>query len=161
MEIQEIKNLLNRFDESSLTEFKLRENSFELYFNKNTMSHDSDADRVVSLEPAASGAVQMAPISPVSSAVETAPTPASETAEDTTKVVSPLVGLVYLAPSADKPVFKKVGDHVKKGDVLCIVEAMKVMNEITSDVSGEIVEVLVENEQAVEYNQPLFAVKEG
>ena len=69
--------------------------------------------------------------------------------------------MTYLKPSPDKPNFKQVGDRVQKGDVVCIVEAMKVMNEITSDISGEIVEVLVENEQVVEFNQPLFRVKEG
>lgn len=77
------------------------------------------------------------------------------------EVVSPLVGVVYLKPSPDKDNFKQIGDHVKKGDILCIVEAMKVMNEIVSDVDGELVEVLVESEQIVEFNQPLFRVKEG
>ncbi|MDU3373449.1 MAG: biotin/lipoyl-containing protein, partial [Enterococcus casseliflavus] len=100
-----------------------------------------------------------------------APTPAVSATPDTVEtakpvlegkeVVSPLVGVVYLKPSPDKDNFKQIGDHVKKGDILCIVEAMKVMNEIVSDVDGELVEVLVESEQIVEYNQPLFRVKEG
>jgi acetyl-CoA carboxylase biotin carboxyl carrier protein len=71
------------------------------------------------------------------------------------------VGVVYLKPSPEQSQFKQIGDSVKKGDVLCIVEAMKVMNEIVSDVDGELVEILVENEQIVEYDQPLFRVKEG
>ncbi len=70
------------------------------------------------------------------------------------------MGVVYLKPSPDKDNFKQIGDHVKKA-IFCIVEAMKVMNEIVSDVDGELVEVLVESEQIVEYNQPLFRVKEG
>ena len=70
------------------------------------------------------------------------------------------MGVVYLKPSPEQSQFKQIGDSVKK-DVLCIVEAMKVMNEIVSDVDGELVEILVENEQIVEYDQPLFRVKEG
>ena len=66
------------------------------------------------------------------------------------------MGVVYLKPSPEQSQFKQIGDSVKKGDVLCIVEAMKVMNEIVSDVDGELVEILVENEQIVEYDQPLF-----
>ena len=89
-----------------------------------------------------------------------AATPAPAVVEGVT-IDSPLVGVAYLTPSPDKPAFKSVGDKVAKGEVVCIVEAMKVMNEITSDVAGEIVEVLVDNEQVVEFNQPLFRVKEG
>ncbi|MEO0294065.1 MAG: acetyl-CoA carboxylase biotin carboxyl carrier protein [candidate division WOR-3 bacterium] len=72
---------------------------------------------------------------------------------------SPMVGTFYQAPSPDAPPYVEVGDVVKKGDVVCIIEAMKIMNEIESDVRGEIVEILVSNEQPVEYNQPLFVVR--
>ena len=81
--------------------------------------------------------------------------------EDVVTIQSPLVGVAYLKPSPDKAPFKQVGDKVKKGEVVCIIEAMKVMNEITSDVDGEIVEINVSNEEMVEYNQVLFTVKEG
>lgn len=73
-------------------------------------------------------------------------------------VFSPIVGTFYNSPSPDKPVFFKVGDKVKKGDVLCIVEAMKIMNEIISVYDGEIAEIFVVNEQMVEYSQPLFRI---
>ena len=69
-----------------------------------------------------------------------------------------MVGTFYSSPSPDKGAFVKVGDNVKKGDVLCIVEAMKIMNEITSDVDGSVAEILVNNEDMVEYNQPLFRI---
>ena len=78
-----------------------------------------------------------------------------------TEIVSPLVGVVYLKPSPEQSQFKTNRRFCPKRDVLCIVEAMKVMNEIVSDVDGELVEILVENEQIVEYDQPLFRVKEG
>lgn len=160
METHEVKELLSQFDQSTLTELQLKKETFELYFNKNTTSGLQSA----SSSPASAPAANAAP-------TPTAPTPAVSATPDTVEaakpvlegkeVVSPLVGVVYLKPSPDKDNFKQIGDHVKKGDILCIVEAMKVMNEIVSDVDGELVEVLVESEQIVEYNQPLFRVKEG
>lgn len=75
------------------------------------------------------------------------------------KIVSPMVGTFYAKPAPDKPPYVQVGDKVKKGQIVCIIEAMKLMNEIESDVEGEIVECLVENEQMVEYGQPLFLVR--
>lgn len=74
-------------------------------------------------------------------------------------IKSPMVGTFYRAPSPDAPPYVDVGDRVKKGDVVCIIEAMKIMNEIESDIKGEIVEVLISNEEPVEYNQPLFKVR--
>jgi len=78
---------------------------------------------------------------------------------DQIKVTSPIVGTFYRASSPDKPSLVEVGDRVKKGQVLCIIEAMKLMNEIESETSGKIVQVLVENGQPVEYGQPLFVVE--
>jgi acetyl-CoA carboxylase biotin carboxyl carrier protein len=86
--------------------------------------------------------------------------PAEPSAEDGAHIVkSPIVGTFYAAPSPDAEPFAKVGDHVTVGKVLCIVEAMKLMNEIESDGAGEIVKVFVKSGQPVEYGQPLFAVK--
>lgn len=82
-----------------------------------------------------------------------------ETVNDGQYITSPMVGTFYASKSPDKPAFVKVGDKVKKGQVVCIVEAMKLMNEIESTVDGEIVEVLVENEDMVEYGQKLFVIK--
>jgi len=92
----------------------------------------------------------------------------STTAEVTTEgetdlqtIKSPMVGTFYRAPSPDAPPYIEVGDRIKKGDVVCIIEAMKIMNEIESDIRGEIAEVLVSNEDPVEYNQPLFTVRKS
>ena len=79
--------------------------------------------------------------------------------KDLLVIKSPMVGTFYRAPSPDAPPYVDVGDHVKKGDVVCIIEAMKIMNEIESDIKGEIAEVLISNEEPVEYNQPLFKVR--
>ncbi len=75
------------------------------------------------------------------------------------EIVSPIVGTFYESPGIDKKPYVKVGDKVKKGDIVCIVEAMKVMNEIEAEVDGEIVEVLIENEQMVQYGEALFKIK--
>ncbi|MGX7195357.1 acetyl-CoA carboxylase biotin carboxyl carrier protein [Enterococcus olivae] len=158
MQLSELKDLLSIFNQSTLTEFNLKDGTFELYLNKNTTS------RPVASAPAA-GVAPVVQQTVTESAPQAAPIVAQEVAPvpvvEGTEIVSPLVGVTYLKPSPDKPNFKEVGDRVEKGEVVCIVEAMKVMNEITSDLSGEIVEVLVENEQVVEFNQPLFLVKEG
>lgn len=74
-------------------------------------------------------------------------------------ITSPMVGTFYLYPAPDKEPFVKKGEVIKKGDILCIIEAMKLMNEIESDVDGEIVDILVENETMVEYGQPLFKIR--
>jgi acetyl-CoA carboxylase biotin carboxyl carrier protein len=95
-------------------------------------------------------------------APETAPASvptAAPPAEELHMVKSPIVGTYYESPSPGSPPFVKPGDHVDAGQVLCIVEAMKLMNEIEADVAGEIVKVLVKNGQPIEYNQELFAIR--
>ena len=105
--------------------------------------------------------VQAAPALQSTPQVSTAaPAPAEpEPVSDLIESRSPIVGTFYHASSPDSPPFVAVNDIVKKGDVLCIIEAMKLMNEIEAEVSGTIVEILVENGQAVEYDQPLFRIK--
>ncbi|AYW48383.1 acetyl-CoA carboxylase biotin carboxyl carrier protein [Tetragenococcus osmophilus] len=163
MQQEELKDLLTIFDQSTLTELNLKDGGVELYFNKTTTPRSQAAPVTISEQPAATTTVENA-VATQAETPQTASTQdeqAQEAVVEGTEIVSPIVGVIYLRPAPEKPDFKKVGDHVEAGEVVCIVEAMKVMNEITSDVSGEIVEVLVENEEVVEFNQPLFKVKEG
>lgn len=126
----EVQQLLQQFDQSSLNEFALKDNNFELHFGKQ------------------SGAV-----------VKRAATlPSAATNTDTTTIKAPLVGVVYLAAAPEQPVYKKVGDHVAAGEVICIIEAMKMMNEVKSDVSGTVTAILVENEAMVDFHQSLFEI---
>ncbi|MBM7710376.1 acetyl-CoA carboxylase biotin carboxyl carrier protein [Enterococcus lemanii] len=162
MEQKEVIELLTIFDQSTLTEFHLKDGHLELYLNKNTVSKNP-----ITNNPPATVATPVVPVA-VQAEAQTVTTSEVALVEATKEavvsgkeIVSPLVGVAYLKPAPDKPNFKEVGDHVTKGEVVCIVEAMKVMNEITSDVTGEVVAVLVENEAIVEFNQPLFRVKEG
>ncbi|MGG5341667.1 acetyl-CoA carboxylase biotin carboxyl carrier protein [Enterococcus sp. AZ192] len=164
MNINEVKELLTQFDQSTLTEFDLKEGSFGLYMNKN-----KGTQRVVSIDenqPAVNSNPTVQTVSEhsveqntaVNEPTESAPVPL---AENTEEIVSPIVGVVYLKPAPDKENFKQVGDTVKKGEVICIVEAMKLMNEITATVDGVITEILIQNEDVVEFNQPLFRVSKG
>ncbi|KAA3624668.1 MAG: acetyl-CoA carboxylase biotin carboxyl carrier protein, partial [Flavobacterium sp.] len=86
------------------------------------------------------------------------PTPAADEESKYVVVKSPIIGTFYRKPAPDKPVFKEVGDSVAVGDVLCVIEAMKLFNEIESEVSGKIVKVLVDDSSPVEFDQPLFLV---
>ncbi|OTN89524.1 acetyl-CoA carboxylase, biotin carboxyl carrier protein [Enterococcus sp. 7E2_DIV0204] len=163
MNINEVKELLTQFDQSTLTEFDLKEGSFGLYMNKNkvTQKTPGEVKQVADNNVTSQGTVEV-----TSQTVEVKEpiieTITSETKpENTEEIISPIVGVVYLKPAPDKENFKQVGDSVKKGDVVCIVEAMKLMNEITASVDGVITEVLIQNEDVVEFNQPLFRVSKG
>lgn len=103
--------------------------------------------------------VNAAPTAVYETPGSSAPAPAAAPAVGGKEVKAPMVGVFYAAPSPDDDPYVSVGTKVKKGDVLCIIEAMKLMNEITSDHDGEIVEICVANEQVVEYGQPLFIIK--
>ena len=158
MNLAEIKELFLLFNDSDVREFDLKQADFSLYLSKNEQNCDvlnsspiqQESVGVTELLSSQSATLSVHELEGTNKAIE-----------DVVTIQSPLVGVTYLKPSLDKAPFKQVGDKVKKGEVVCIIEAMKVMNEITSDVDGEIVEVNVSNEEMVEYNQVLFTVKEG
>lgn len=144
MDLEKIEGLVKIIENSSLTEFTLKEGDLKITMSK------LDHPPVV----AAGMPVAPAPAAP-------AEVPAAEVKEEDEKlfITSPIVGTFYSAPAPDAPAFVKVGDQVKNGQTVCILEAMKLMNEIQSDFDCEIEAVLVSNEQKVEYGQPLFRVK--
>lgn len=163
MNISEIKDLLAQFDASTLREFSYKNNGEELSLSKNQTSS-------VAAAPVAPTVEVVAPAPQAPAATAAAPTPAVETesAEDATAsataaegevVESPLVGVAYLSPTPEKPAFISVGDTVKKGQTLLIVEAMKVMNEVPAPKDGVITEILVTNEEVVDYGKGLVRIK--
>ena len=162
MNLNEIKDLMAQFDQSSLREFSYKNGQDELQFSKNEARIVSEAPAQAVPAPAAvvaSPAVS-APSTPVESAVEEAPAPAETTVAPEGDVVeSPLVGVAYLAAGPDKPAFVTVGDSVKKGQTLVIIEAMKVMNEIPAPKDGVVTEILVSNEEMVEFGKGLVRIK--
>lgn len=150
MNIEQIEQLINIIEQSSLTEFSYKDGDVRITMSK--LEHPP----VV----AAGGMPPMAPPPFHQGAPEgAAPQPQEEPADEAVLITSPIVGTFYSAPAPDAPAFVKVGDHVKNGQTVCILEAMKLMNEIQSEFDCEIEAVLVSNEQKVEYGQPLFRVK--
>ena len=149
IDIEKIEQLVKVLEGSSLTEMTVKDGDFKI-----TMSKLDNAPVVASVSavPGLSGAP-----APAAAPVPAAPKEAVK--EESDYIVSPIVGTFYSAPAPDAPAFVKVGDHVKNGQTVCILEAMKLMNEIQSEYDCEIEAVLVSNEQKVEYGQPLFRVK--
>lgn len=149
MKFEEIKALIEMLNSSELMFLDIKQDDFSL-----TLSKRENADAIT---PSVATAQVPAQVTPV--VQETNTSVVEKTLAETGQTVnSPLVGVVYLAPSPEAPVFKKVGDTVAVGDVLCIVEAMKIMNEIKSDVAGTVSAVLVNNQDIVEFGQPLFRI---
>ena len=162
MNLNEIKDLMAQFDQSSLREFSYKNGTDELQFSKNEARMASEAPAQVAPVPTAVAAspVVSTPSTPVESAVEEVPVPAETTVAPEGDVVeSPLVGVAYLAAGPDKPAFVTVGDSVKKGQTLVIIEAMKVMNEIPAPKDGVVTEILVSNEEMVEFGKGLVRIK--
>ena len=155
MNVEEIKELMTLFNDSNMTEFHLSNEEFEVQFSKR-----EEYPQVVSNA--------VAPVANVASSVEAAPASAAPSAEaqeapqvatDAKYITSPIVGVVYLQSSPDADPFVQVGKQITSNDTVCIVEAMKIMNEIKSDFNGEVVEVLVENGQMVDFGQKLLAIR--
>ncbi|EGG39163.1 acetyl-CoA carboxylase biotin carboxyl carrier protein [Streptococcus sp. 27098_8_134] len=162
MNINEIKDLMAQFDQSSLREFSYKNQSDELTFSKNegqaAVPTASAAPIAAPLQAASAPVIEPTPqAAPPAEpeAVSEAPAPAAEG----DVVESPLVGVAYLAAGPDKPPFVSVGDQVKKGQTLMIIEAMKVMNEVPAPKDGQVTEILVENEEMVEFGKGLVRIK--
>ncbi|WP_288393725.1 acetyl-CoA carboxylase biotin carboxyl carrier protein [uncultured Vagococcus sp.] len=152
MNFVEIKELLELFEAGSIRELDLNQGDLSLYLNKNEDS------RPVVQESAPQMVATPTQIAPVEAAQ--APVAESKPAVEAegTAVKSPIVGVVYTSSEPSAPSFVSVGDKVAVGDTLCIVEAMKIMNEIKSDVAGIVTEILIENEDVVEFGQALFRI---
>lgn len=146
MDLEKIEGLVKIIENSSLTEFSIKDGETKITMSK--LTHP----------PVIAAGVPAAPMA----AAPAQPAAAEEKAEVTDEfelILAPIVGTFYSAAAPDVPAYVKVGDHVKAGQTVCILEAMKLMNEIEADYDCEIEAVLVSNEQKVEYGQPLFRVK--
>ena len=162
MNINEIKDLMAQFDQSSLREFSYKNQSDELTFSKNegqvAVPTASAAPIAAPLQAASAPVIEPTPQAAPPAEPETvseAPAPAAEG----DVVESPLVGVAYLAAGPDKPPFVSIGDQVKKGQTLMIIEAMKVMNEVPAPKDGLVTEILVQNEEMVEFGKGLVRIK--
>ncbi len=150
MDLKVIKQVVDLMKRSELSEFEFEEEGFKLRLSRK----NGDAPQIIQAAP-------IAPAPVAAPALAAAPAaPAAPVEEKGISIVkSPMVGTFYTAGSPESPAFVKIGDKVGVDTIVCIIEAMKVMNEIQAEISGTITEVLVENGEAVEYGQPLFKVK--
>jgi acetyl-CoA carboxylase biotin carboxyl carrier protein len=154
--LEEIKALIELVAEKQITEFELERGDFRLRIQRGGSKVSAEQSYVPTVVmppplPAPPADIAQAPAAPVSNA------PPPE--ENLHIITSPIVGTFYRASSPTADPFIKVGDSLSKGQTLCIIEAMKLMNEITAEVSGTVARILVENGQPVEYGQPLFGIK--
>jgi len=164
MDLKLIKNLLNMIAESDVSEVSIEEGEFKIKVKKQP---EIQAYAPQQMFPAAN----YAPVAPIEVSLpanvpgHSAPAAAAVSAEapksnsNTTIIKSPIVGTFYKSPSPDSPAFVEVGKVVAKGETLCIIEAMKIMNEIESEHSGKIVRIIAINGQPVEFDQPLFEIE--
>lgn len=160
MDFKQIQELIKIINKSNIGELSIEEKEFKI-----TIKQKEDHVQTVVAAPAAP--IYAQPPVPVTAAPAAGTAPANQPAAEAAApkadnlitIKSPMIGTFYRRPSPDKPIFAEVGDEITPGKVLCIIEAMKLFNEIESEVSGKIVKILVEDASPVEYDQPLFLVQ--
>jgi acetyl-CoA carboxylase biotin carboxyl carrier protein len=165
MDISEIQDLIKFIAKAGVTEVEIEKKDFKITIKSEMPKKKGAAEATIQV-PVPVAAMPQAPATAVAPAA--APAPATATAPETPKanadednyitVKSPMIGTFYRRSAPDKPTFVEVGSTVGNGDVLCVIEAMKLFNEIESEVSGKIVKILVDDNSPVEYDQPLFLV---
>ncbi len=171
MKLTEIQDLIKFVARAGVTEVEIEQKDFKLTIKsempKGRGKKEEQVVQTIQVPAAIPQMVQAAPVAAPAAAPAPAPTaapaaaPAEAPAEDTSNLVeikSPMIGTFYRRPSPDKDVFAEVGDVIKPGDTVCVIEAMKLFNEIESEVQGKIVKVLLDDNSPVEYDQPLFLV---
>jgi acetyl-CoA carboxylase biotin carboxyl carrier protein len=159
MNLKEIQELIKFVSKAGVSEVELQQKDFKIVIKTTNGEHG-----VVTSTPQVVSVVQPAVAAPVAAPVVTpqqVATPPAEPASGgkTITIKSPMIGTFYRSPGPDKPSFVNVGDEIKPGSVICIIEAMKLFNEIEAEVSGRIVKVLIDDSSPVEYEQPLFLVE--
>ncbi|WP_068984774.1 MULTISPECIES: acetyl-CoA carboxylase biotin carboxyl carrier protein [Lysinibacillus] len=161
--IQEIREIIKLVDSSSIDEFVYEVDGAKVKLKKNgVVVTETVAPKKEVAAPVVQQSAPAAPVAPVAAPVKAEEAPAAAPANNDPslhKIVSPMVGTFYQSPNPDSPAYVKVGDKVGNETIVCIVEAMKLFNEIEAEVQGEIVEILVKDGELVEYGQPLFLVK--
>lgn len=159
MDLKEIQNLIKFVSNSGVAEVKLETGDVKITI-RTTLEGNTPDITYVQQAPQMAAAVAPVAAAPVAAA-PAAPAAAETPAEDTSKYItikSPMIGTLYRKPAPDKSPFVEVGSTINKGDVVCVVEAMKLFNEIEAEISGKIVKVLVDDSSPVEFDQPLFLV---
>mgnify|MGYP000414490394 CR=1 FL=1 len=162
MEIKEIQNLIKFVAKSGAHEVKLETDDFKITIKTNADNSSVEAQTIGQTLPSM---VAPSPKPTIAATLAETPIeredhPAQDETDNLITIKSPMIGTFYRKPSPDKDVFVEVGDNIKEGDVLCVVEAMKLFNEIESEVSGKIIKILVDDSSPVEFDQPLLLVEQ-
>lgn len=160
LDLSELRELLTAINQTDIAELTLKSDDFELTVRRGVQPSLVQAAPTVTLTP---------PVLPIAAepaapkVVNVAPSPVPPPTNDRkyVEILSPMVGTFYQAPAPDEPPFVRVGDRVRTGQTVCIIEAMKLMNEIEAELSGEIIEILVNNAEPVEFGQPLLRIIPG
>ena len=162
MEYKQIQELIKSINKSNISELSIEEGDFKIVIKQ---EHTATATTVFAPPPQSTVAYQQpvmqqpAAPAPVAAAATPAPAAAPAASSNHVAIKSPMIGTFYRSASPDKPSFVNVGDEIKAGQVICIIEAMKLFNEIEAEVSGRIVKVIADDSSPVEYDQPLFLVE--
>ncbi len=156
MDLKDIQNLIKFVAKSGASEVKLEMEDVKVTIK--TGSSDKTETTIVHQAPIAQVPVSQAPAAPAVANETPAAAPAADDDSKYVVIKSPIIGTMYRKPSPDKPLFVEVGSSINVGDTVCIIEAMKLFNEIESEVSGKIVKILVDDASPVEFDQPLFLV---
>ncbi|RFM26025.1 acetyl-CoA carboxylase biotin carboxyl carrier protein [Deminuibacter soli] len=160
MDFKQIQELIKIINKSNIGELSIEEKEFKITIKQ---KEDQQIQTVVAAPSApiyAQAPVQQLAAAPAAGSLPAAQQPAAAPQKDNLITIkSPMIGTFYRRPSPDKPIFAEIGDEIAPGKVVCIIEAMKLFNEIESEVSGKIVKILVEDASPVEYDQPLFLVE--
>ncbi|MBL6658075.1 MAG: acetyl-CoA carboxylase biotin carboxyl carrier protein [Flavobacteriales bacterium] len=161
MDIKEIQELIKFVAKSGATEVNLEIDNVKISIKSPAKKGTVPETTIIQQMPVAQGAPAIMPVAAAPAPAPAAEAPAADKSSKEDKYItvkSPMIGTFYRKPSPDKETFVNIGDTIKPGDILCVVEAMKLFNEIESEVSGKIVKVLVDDSTPVEYDQPLFLV---
>ncbi len=154
MDIKQIQELIKFVSRSGVNEVSIEQKEFKI-----TIKTNQPPTYVTSNQVQAAPQIQAAPVLGAAVPAEAKAAPVKDENANYLTIKSPMIGTFYRSASPDKPIFVNVGDEIKAGQVVCIIEAMKLFNEIESEISGRIVKVLVDNASPVEYDQPLFLVE--
>lgn len=162
MEFKQIQELIKAINKSNISELSVEEGDFKITIKQaQTVNETQFVAMQAPMPQMLQQPAQQQP-APAIAAPQAAPAPAAAPANDKLVTIkSPMIGTFYRSSSPDKPAFVNVGDEIKQGDVLCIVEAMKLFNEIESEISGRIVKVLIDDASPIEYDQPIFLVEQA
>ena len=160
MDLKEIQNLIKFVAKAKVNEVKIERKDFKI-----TIKSNSATKLIQPVETSQINFKEEIQDEQVDSITKTPPEPPveekTENEENLITIKSPMIGTFYRKPSPDKEVFVEVGDNIKEGDVLCVIEAMKLFNEIESDISGKVVKVLADDASPVEFEQPLFVIEKS